>query len=41
MRQKKSNIIPYIVAVALLALAAFVVFTEIPLNVEHVEEIVK
>ncbi len=41
MRQKKTNIIPYIVGLVLLGVVGLVVFTEIPLNVEHVEEVVK
>ncbi len=41
MRQKKSNLIYYIVAVLLLAAVGFVVFHEIPLKQEHVEEVIK
>ncbi len=40
MRQKKSNLIYYIVAAVVLALVGFVVFTEIPIEAEHVEETV-
>lgn len=40
MRQKKSNLIYYILAVVILALVGFVTFTEIPVEVEHVEETV-
>ena len=40
MRQKKSTLIYYIIAVALLTLIGFVTFTEIPGEVEHVEETV-
>ena len=41
MRQKKTNVIPYIVIAVLLIVIGFVVFTEIPLTIEHVEEVVK
>ena len=40
MRQKKSNIIYYIIAAVFIALLCFVSFTEIPVEVEHVEQIV-
>lgn len=40
MRQKKSNIIYYAAAIIVLAIVAFITFTEIPVDVEHVEEIV-
>ena len=40
MRQKKSNLIYYIIAALVLALVGFVMFTEIPVEVEHVEETV-
>ena len=38
MRQKKSNLIYYIIAAAVLGAVGLVLFTEIPMNVEHVEE---
>lgn len=41
MRQKKSNLIYYIIAAVVLAAVGFVVLHEIPLTPEHVEEIVK
>ncbi len=41
MRQKKSNLMYYVVAVLLVAAIGFVVFHEIPLKQEHVEETVK
>ena len=41
MRQKKSNIIYYIVAIVVIALIGFVAFTEIPVETVHVEEIIK
>lgn len=41
MRQKKSNLIYYIIAAVVLAAAGFVVLHEIPLAQEHVEEVVK
>ena len=37
MRQKKSNWLSYLVGVILLALVAFVVVHEVPMEVEHVE----
>ena len=40
MRQKKSNLIYYIIAAVVIALVGFVTLTEIPANVEQVEEIV-
>ena len=40
MRQKKSTLIYYIIAVALLTLIGFVTFTEIPVETVHVEETV-
>lgn len=40
MRQKKSNILYYIVAIVILALIGFVTFTEIPVEIEHVEQTV-
>ncbi len=40
MRQKKSNVIYYVVAVAIIALIGFVTFTEIPVEAEHVEQTV-
>lgn len=41
MRQKKSNIIYYIVAIVVIALIGFVTFTEIPVETVHVKEIIK
>ena len=41
MRQKKSNLAYYIVAALILAAIAFVVFHEVPLKQEHVEEVIK
>ncbi len=40
-RQKKSNWPLYVVALIVVALVALVVFHEIPLSVEHVEEVIK
>lgn len=40
MRQKKSNVIYYIVALVILALIGFVSFTELPVEVEHIEQTV-
>lgn len=41
MRQKKSNLIYYLIAAVLLAAIGFVVLHEIPLSVEHIEEVIK
>ena len=41
MRQKKSNLIYYIIAAAFVAIIGFVAFTEINFETTHVEEIVK
>lgn len=41
MRQKKSNLIYYIVAIAIVTLVGIVAFTEIPVEAEHVEQSVK
>ena len=41
MRQKKSNLIYYIVATICIAVVGFVALTEIPVEVTHVEESVK
>ena len=41
MRQKKSNLIYYIIAAVVIAIISFVTFTEIPVETVHVEEIVK
>ena len=41
MRQKKSNLIYYIAAIAILSLIGLVAFTEINFETTHVEEIVK
>lgn len=38
MRQKKSNLIYYIVGALLLAAIGFVVVHEVPMEVEHVEQ---
>jgi hypothetical protein len=40
MRQKKSNAIYYIIALVILALIGFVSFTELPVEVEHIEQTV-
>ena len=41
MRQKKSNIVYYIVAAVLLLVVGLIVFTEVPVKIEHVEEVIK
>lgn len=41
MRQKKSNLTYYIIAIIVLAAVGFVVLHEIPLKQEHVEEVIK
>ena len=41
MRQKKSNLIYYIIAAVIIALISLVAFTEINFETTHVEEIVK
>ncbi len=41
MRQKKSNLIYYIIAGLFVAAIAFVVLHEAPLHQEHVEEVIK
>lgn len=41
MRQKKSNLIYYIIAAVLVALVSFVVLMDVPMPVEHVEEVIK
>lgn len=41
MRQKKSNLVYYIVAAVLVAAISFIVFTDVPMPQEHIEEIVK
>lgn len=41
MRQKKSYLVYYIAAAVLAALVGAVIFTEVPVKVEHVEEIVE
>ena len=38
MRQKKSNLIYYIIGVVILAAVVFVVMHEVPMQVEHVEQ---
>ncbi len=40
MRQKKSNFIYYVIGFAVLAAAVFVVMHEVPMQVEHVEEVI-
>lgn len=40
MRQKKSNFIFYVVAIAIVVLVGFVAFTELPAEIEHIEETV-
>lgn len=40
MRQKKSNLIYYIIAAIVIALIGFVAFTEIPVKTTQVEETV-
>ncbi len=41
MRQKKSNWIYYVLGLAVLAAAVFVVLHEVPLQTTHVEEEIK
>ena len=41
MRQKKSNIIYYVIAAILLLNVGLVIFTEVPIKIEHVEEVIK
>ncbi len=41
MRREKSNLIYYVVAVVIVAALGLVMFHEIPLHQEHVEEVVK
>lgn len=41
MRQKKSNLLYYIIVAIVIGFACFVSFTEIPAEVEHVEQNVK
>lgn len=38
MRQKKSNIVYYIIGLLILAAVVFVVMHEVPMKVEHVEQ---
>ncbi len=38
MRQKKSNLVYYVVGALLLAAVAFVIVHEVPMTVEHVEQ---
>lgn len=38
MRQKKSNLMYYVIGLALLGVVAFVVMHEVPMTVEHVEQ---
>lgn len=40
MRQKKSNLIYYVLGAVLIAAVVFVVMHEVPMQVEHVEEAV-
>ena len=41
MRQKKSNFLYYVAASLIVAALAFIVLHEIPINQEHVEEVIK
>ncbi len=41
MRQKKSNIVYYIIAAVLLLAIGLVIFTEVPMKIEHIEEVIK
>lgn len=41
MRQKKSNLIYYIITIILLAAAGFVILHEIPMTPEHIEEVIQ
>ncbi len=38
MRQKKSNLMYYVIGAVILAAVVFVVMHEVPMQVEHVEE---
>ena len=38
MRQKKSNLIYYVVGIILVLMLGFVVIHEVPMEVEHVEQ---
>ncbi len=40
MRREKSNLIYYVIAVVIIAALGLVMFHEIPLHQEHVEEVV-
>jgi len=40
MRQKKSNLIYYVIGAVILAAVVFVVMHEVPMQVEHVEEVI-
>ena len=40
MRQKKSNMMYYVIAVVVIIAVAFVVMHEVPMQVEHVEKTV-
>ena len=41
MRREKSNLVYYIVAALILVALGFVMFHEIPLKQEHIEEVIK
>ena len=41
MRQKKSNIVYYVIAALIVVAVAFVVVHEVPMEAEHVEQEVK
>lgn len=41
MRQKKSNLPYYIITAVLLAAIGFIIFTDVPMPKEHIEEVVK
>ena len=38
MRQKKSNLLYYVIGLVILAAAAFVVMHEVPMETQHVEQ---
>ncbi len=40
MRQKKSNLMYYVIGAVILATVVFVVMHEVPMKVEHVEEVI-
>lgn len=41
MRQKKSNLVYYVVASVIIAAIAFMVLHEVPIRQEHIEEIIR